>query len=535
MSDVALSEYRALLRNDPCGFIHRSFLELNPQTRFEMNWHIEILAAKLEAVRRGEITRLIINLPPRHLKSHVVTIAAVAWFLGHNPSKQILCASYSQDLSNKFARECRKLIESPFYRSLFDTRLSQVRHAVEEFETTQGGYRLSTSVAGGLTGRGADIIIVDDPLKADEALSEVCRTAVNDWFDNTLYTRLNNKETSAIILIMQRLHGDDLTGHVLEQEGWEVVSFPAIAEQDETYEFSTPFGHRRITRRAGEILHPARESEITLKQIRATIGEYNFAAQYQQSPEPASGIFLKTNWLKYYTPEERPDRFDLVYQSWDTANKVTELSDFSVCVTLGLKDDRVFVLDVFRRKLEFPDLKRMVRELAGLHHASTVLIEDKASGTQLIQELRYEGLSSVSAVHPEGDKLMRFMAQTPKFEGGFVYLPTAVPWLHDFVREITSFPNAKFDDQADAIAQALKWLTDRKNSPGWAYLEWGRREMKKLASATKTRVRMRATTCLSSHLVLLSGSMIAIPESRIIEVDEEDGIPLFGMGFERCD
>jgi hypothetical protein len=178
----SLSEmYAHLLRNDLCAFIHRSFLELNPQTQFHSNWHIELIASKLEDVGRGRCKRLIVNVPPRHLKSHAISVAFPTWLLGHQPSKQILSVTYAQDLSDTLARSSRNLMTRPFYQALFDTRLS--REAISEFTTTEGGYRFSTSVGGVLTGRGADIIIIDDPLKADDALSDTRRRSVNDWFE----------------------------------------------------------------------------------------------------------------------------------------------------------------------------------------------------------------------------------------------------------------------------------------------------------------------------------------------------------------
>jgi hypothetical protein len=185
-TDPALERYRDLLRQDPYAFTERAFAELNPQTTFQRNWHIEVLATKLEDVRRGRIRRLIINVPPRSPKSHYASVAFPAWLLGHDPTAQILAVSYAQDLADKLARECRALISSPFFKALFPTRLSPNKQAVGEFETTAKGYRLSTSVGGVLTGRGADYIIIDDPMKPEEALSEARRQAVNNWYDNTL-------------------------------------------------------------------------------------------------------------------------------------------------------------------------------------------------------------------------------------------------------------------------------------------------------------------------------------------------------------
>jgi predicted phage terminase large subunit-like protein len=468
MTPSPANMYADVLRHDLCAFIHRSFLELNSQTRFLANRHIEVLAAKLEEVRRGSCNRLIINVPPRHLKSHATSIAFPAWILGHEPTKQILCVTYAQELSEKFARDSRTLMTSPFYEGLFDTRLFKGREAVSEYETTQGGYRLSTSIGGVLTGRGADLIIIDDPLKADDALSELRRRSVNEWYDNTLRSRLNSQEMGAIIIVMQRLHADDLVAHVQKHESWDVLSFPAIAEQDETYDFSTPYGRKRIQRKNGEALHPAFLSLAALESQRRAMTEYNFTAQYQQNPQPPSGVIVKREWLKFYGPNDKPEKFDKIIQSWDTANKDTELSNYSVCTTWGLKKQHMFLLDVYRRKLEFPDLKRAVRELAALHRANIVLVEDKASGSSLIQELRFEHFSLVQAAPAiDGDKVMRLHAQTAKIEGGFVLFPKQAHWLEVYLRELISFPNSKYDDQVDSTVFALAWITLNPPYLGW--------------------------------------------------------------------
>src|SRR5262252_7242641 len=203
MTELSPAEYDAILRSDLAFFAERCFSELNPQTAFLMNWHIEVIAAKLAAVRAGRTRRLIINLPPRHLKSLLASIAFPAWCVGHDPSAQILCVSYAQDLADKLARDCRSIMMSPWYRRIFATRLAGHRQAVEEFITTRQGYRLATSTGGVLTGRGADIIVIDDPLKPEEALSQTQRKAANEWFDNTLYSRLNDKRQGAIIIVMQ--------------------------------------------------------------------------------------------------------------------------------------------------------------------------------------------------------------------------------------------------------------------------------------------------------------------------------------------
>ena len=470
---LSSAEYEFILRQDLMGFIHRSFYELNPQTILVNNPHLEVVASRLEACRLGKTKRLIVNLPPRSLKSHTVSVAFVAWLLGHNPASQIICASYGQDLADKHARDCRTLMASNFYRRLFPrTRLSTDKQSVNEFLTTAQGFRMSTSVGGVLTGRGADLIILDDPLKPDDALSETRRNSVNKWYDNTLVSRLNSKESGVIIIVMQRLHQDDLVGHVMDQEEWEVLSFPAIAEEDEFHLIESPLGRRRFQRKAGEVLEPDRETRSTLAAIRRTINEYNFANQYQQNPMPLGGAIVKTEWLKYYTPGDLPSRFSCVLQSWDTANKSGELNDFSVCTTWGAVSDRYYLLAVFRQRLDYPDLERAMREQARQHHANIVLIEDKASGTQLIQDLKAAGMCGIEPYDPPpgSDKILRLYSQTVEFESGRVLLPLSAPWLDEYVHELTSFPGGKYDDQVDSTTQALDHLKHKASILVWARL-----------------------------------------------------------------
>ena len=456
------SEFQTILRNDFASFIERAFYELNPQTEFIPGAYIELLAAKLEQVRHGNCKRLIINIPPRTLKSHAASVAFPAWLLGHDPSKQILSASYGQDLADKHARDCRTLISSGFYRSLFpQTALSIEKKAVEDFMTTKQGFRLSVSVGGPITGRGADIIIVDDPLKPEDALSEAQRKKTNDWYFNTLLSRLNSKANGAIVLVMQRLHEDDLVGALLEREAWDVLSLPAIATEDEHFEFDSFFGPRVLVRRSGQVLHPERDSRETYQTIRESIGDYNFQSQYQQSPIPREGGILKRNWLCFYAPDEKPTEFRMIVQSWDTANKADRMNDYSVCTTWGISHKTYYLLHVYRQRHDFPSLKRVAKELYDKFKANKVVIEDKASGTALVQELKRNGMHGVEAYQPEpgSDKLMRFAAQTIKFEQGQVRLPSSAPWLDDYLAELTGFPGTKFDDQVDSTSQALDFMS----------------------------------------------------------------------------
>ena len=449
-------EYEILLRSDLSTFFERCFADIAPGSTYLYNWHISLIAHHLERCRLGLTKRLIINIPPRNMKSICASVAFTAWLLGHNPRTQIIAASYGQELATKHARDTRAIMQSSWYQKLFPTRLNPKQLGIDNFATTQKGGRLATSVGGVITGLGADFIILDDPLKPEEAMSETSRNKTNEWFDSTLYSRLNNKTNGCIIIIMQRLHEDDIVGHVLEQEEWEIVRLPAIAQTDETHHFLCPVrGPQVVYRRQGEALHPAREPLHVLESLRQRMGTFNFAGQYQQIPAPAEGALVKREWLRFYST--KPVKFDRIIQSWDTANKVSELCDYSVCTTWGMLGKNVYLLHVMREKLEFPDLKRKVASMMHAYSTDLALIEDRASGTQLIQELQREGWN-IQAISPENDKVMRMHTQTPMFENGRVYLPESAPWLDPYIHEICTFPSSKHNDQVDSTTQALTWM-----------------------------------------------------------------------------
>jgi len=477
-AQISPSEFNLILRNDFSSFIHRCFQHLSPYTEFSANWHLDLLADRLRKVHEGKIKRLIINVPPRSLKSISASVAFPAWVLGLDPSKRIICASYGQDLSNKMARDCQSVMTSRWYKAAFGTDISK-RLATADFETTAFGGRLATSVGGVLTGRGGDIIIIDDPVKPDEAMSDTSRQSANDWYNNTLYTRLNSKRDGAIIIIMQRLHLDDMVGHVLEKEHWEVVSLPAVATDHEEWRYSI-FGQPVIkTRQPGDLLHESREGKSELETIEQNVGSYVYAAQYLQSPVPLGGGLIKVEWLHYYEESELPEKPEMILQSWDTANKESELADYSVCTTWWLYKKKAYLVNVLRKKMEYPELKKTVISHRAAFNATKVLIEDKASGTQLIQELKQGLMPQAEAFKPEaGDKLMRMQAQTPQIENGMVRFPKYAPWLQSYISELTSFPKSKFKDQVDSTSQALFWIANNAIVP--AIIEFYRREVEKM-------------------------------------------------------
>ena len=524
------AEYSAILRQDFSAFIQRCFHHLNPIAPYQHNWHIDLMAAKLDAVRRGEIRRLIINVPPRGLKSICASVGLPAFYLGHNPAARVLCLSYGQLLADKLAMDCREVMSSSWYQALFPTRLSGDKQTVQEFTTPQHGYRMASSVGGVLTGRGAHLIVIDDPVKPDEAESDSQRKAVNRWFDNTLLSRLDDKAHGAIVIVMQRLHEDDLVGHVLSQGEWELLRFPAIAEEDEQHLINTCYGSYRHTRQAGEALHPVREPLEVLRALKQAMGSYAFANQYQQSPAPAEGAIVQRDWFKFYDSAQRPARFDLIVQSWDSANKAKEVHDYSVCTTWGLKDKLIYLLDVYRKRLEYPELKRAVQDQARLHGANEVLIENSVSGIQLIQSLNADRFYQAKAITPLGDKVLRMRAQTAMIEAGFVHLPLQAHWLEDYLHELTTFPNGKYDDQADSTSQALAWISESSSEP--PLLQIYREQVESRQGQHRGTVRLKAPRNIS-QVRTFSGRLIAVGEDGTIEVSESDARPLLGDGYVR--
>lgn len=464
-------EYDAITRIDFWTFTQRVFVELTGAP-FDDNWHIQLLCAEVDRIRTEPNTKLAIALPPRSLKSIIASVALPAWLLGHDPGVEVVCVSYGQELSDKLSADCRRIMLTPWYRRLYPaTRLD--KQTIGHLATTAGGKRYATSVGGSLTGMGADVIIVDDPMKPDEALSDAERSRTNAWARHTLFTRLNKKSDDRIIIVQQRLHEDDMIGHVQEIAGFELLSFAAIAQEDETHVIRTPFGTVTRSRRAGEALHPERESLAVLEKQRILLGTEFFAAQYLQSPTPPGGGLIKLAWFNRYDPAKKP-AFTRVIQSWDCAAKAGQLNDYSVCTTWGITYGKdIYLLHVLRVRLEYPELKRKLRDMADQFRAGVVLIEDTSAGTQLVQELRREGFARITPVKPKGDKAMRMVSQTPAIEAGRVHIPNDAPWLHDYLHELAMFPKGKTDDQVDSTAQALGHIGMPSSADNWMeYIRW---------------------------------------------------------------
>src|ERR1017187_5309648 len=395
-------------------------------------WRITDFPRISNSPHTGEINRLIITLPPRSLKSICASVAFPAFALGHDPSRRIICASYSEKLAGKHALDCRSVMQSSWYSRIFPfTRISLEKNAELNFVTTQHGYRYSTSVVGTLTGRGGNMIIIDDPLKPEDAMSTATRSSVNEWFDRTLYSRLDDKRRDVIIVIMQRLHLEDLVGYLLQKEPWVHLNLPAIAEVDQEVAIGPNLVHHRA---AGEVLHEAREPGPVLNRIRRTLGSFNFSAQYQQCPVPLEGEVVKWQWFGRYDDLPARQPRDLIVQSWDVASKPAEFNDYSVGTTWFVRGGDYYLIDLLREKFGYPELKKKIVEQARQFHTDVIVIEDMGSGTALIQDPGDEaavGIPYPIAFRPAGDKITRMHAQSAKIEAGRVSLPQRAPWLED--------------------------------------------------------------------------------------------------------
>lgn len=415
--------------------------------------HTELICRALQPIADGVQKYLIVEMPPRHSKSMTITETFPSYFLGKNPGKRVIATAYSDELARKFGRLNRnKLAE--FGPLLFGVEIDQGKSASNNWNIlgSRGGM-VATGIGGSITGEGADLMIIDDPIKnAEEANSATMRKKVWSEWESTLSTRLHNG--GSVIVVMTRWHEDDLVGRLLKNSphNWERLRLPAIAEEEDDL----------LGRSVGEALCPElgfTEEWAALK--KREVGSMTWASLYQQRPAPAEGAIFRRGWWKYY--KKAPARFEEVLQSWDMAFKGTDGSDYVVGQVWGRIGADKYLLDQVRARMTFTETLHAVRSLSSKWpRARAKLVEDKANGTAVIDALKRQ-IPGLIPVEPDGGKVVRAQAVSPDIEAGNVYIPEpdGAAWVHDYVEEFASFPNGQNDDQVDCTTQALNRLGNK--------------------------------------------------------------------------
>jgi len=461
--------YLAAVGSDLKVFLRQAFTEIYPGKSFLDNWHIDAIIHRLEGSIEGKMPRLIINLPPRHLKSFLVSVVLPAFILGLDPTAKIICISYSDELAKALARDFKRIVESEWYRKVFP-HVRPTKMTENEFVTDAGGSRYATSVGGTLTGRGGDFIIIDDPIKPEDAQSDKGRQSTNEWFRNTLLSRLDDKQKSVLILVMQRLHVNDLTGFVEAGGGFHKLSLPAIAIKEEYIPIQDGVVYPR---QEGDPLHEEREPLDVLKAIRDQIGSYVFASQYQQSPESPEGGMFKRKWFKIITEPPRFGRDGHWFVSIDTALATSETADYSAISLVYGNRDGYYVLFAERGRWDYETLKEKassyVRRLGRDVH---FIVEAAGCGISLLQALGKARLKHFW-YFPKDGKEVRAAYALPIIHSGRVHIVSEEgknAWVEPYLNEFVTFPHGRFDDQVDSLVQLLPWA-ERRINPGGSYFQ----------------------------------------------------------------
>jgi predicted phage terminase large subunit-like protein len=417
--------------------------------KFEVAQHHRRIIDVLEKVERGEIDRVVIATPPRHGKSLLASVLFPSWYLGRHPDRSIIATSYGQSLAQDFGRQVRNYTADRLHSAIFPLCVpSEDSASVNRFSLLQGGNYFGTGSGGPIVGRGCDVLLIDDPIKsAEDARSDTFRENLKTWYRSTAYTRL--APGGAVILISTRWHEDDLAGWLLKEhpeENWTVLNLPAIAERDE------PGG-----RKEGEALWSSRFPIETLERIKEAVGGAAWQALYQGRPAAAEGAMFRRAWWKISATV--PETFERIVLSLDTAFKQKSTSDWSVGITLGVAQSAFYILDIWRERVDFPELQRKVNALAERWRPNQILIEDQASGQSLTQSLQASSRLPVKPIKVDRDKVSRAAAILPLIEAGRVVLPAGAEWMAQFVDECATFPNGAYDDCVDALSQCLNYLS----------------------------------------------------------------------------
>lgn len=433
---------------------------VEPGTQFVPGKHIDLICKHLEAAARGLLRQLIINIPPRHMKSLLVSVLWPAWVWTYWPSSRWLSSSYAHSLAVRDTVKARRVIQSPWYQSRWGHvfQMTKDQNVKSRYENNRGGHRIATSVDSAVTGEGGEFILVDDPHNAKQVTSEVSRESVQDWWDHTMSTRQNDVNVGAKVVVMQRLHEGDLTGHLLAKGDWEHLMLPAEFEPQRKCLTTVGEDWRTVD---GELLWAAKKGQQEIDDLKRDLGSYGAAGQLQQRPSPAEGGIFKRLWWQFY--DSIPRDVDEIIHSWDMAFKATNDSAYVVGQTWARIGANYFLVWQLREKLTFTESITAVKQLAQMNPGySAILIEDKANGPAIIDALR-RTVPGILPIEPDGSKEARAHATSPTVEAGNVFLPSPAlaPWIGDFVEECANFPNASYADQVDCFTQAVRWLRDR--------------------------------------------------------------------------
>lgn len=451
---------------------HRSFAEfikqawpyVEPTVELKWNWHIEAIAEHLEAVHRGDIKRLIINIPFRCSKSTLVSVLWPAWIWLKTPSKKMITASYDESLALRDAWAMRSLISSEWYLNLTDGefKLADDQSQKRFFATSSGGYRLARGITSGATGHTAELLIADDPMNAKKVTSTVERTTAIDSFKNQFMTRLSPPGQGAVVIVMQRLHHEDLSGVYMEDPTWDKLIIPMMWEG--TDRSNTKLGWKDPRKEPGELMFPEYFPQEAIDGYRINGGQF-IASQLQQHPVAADGSIIKYDWIRTYKNLPNVLRWSW---SFDTAFKTGDKNDYSVGTLWAECEDGYYLVDLVRKKLEYTALKHLIKSCYDNQPSSEVIIEDKGSGMSLTQDLkRFSNLPVIPVIPGRdmpGKKEERLEIVAGLFESGKVKIPEDAPWKLDFEREITEFGFQKHDDIVDSTTQYLsRALARRRN------------------------------------------------------------------------
>jgi len=435
--------------------VNLAFQSLNPGIVLHDTWHIRYLSEVLCYLDGMESKFLIISIPPRNLKSTLISVIWPAWLMGKDPTKRIIAASYSQKLSNKLSLDCRFMITQKWYRDIFpELVVSKDQNEKHKFTTTSHGFRLATSTNGTITGEGGDILILDDPHNPKEIFSSKLRYRTIRWFEQIFSSRLNNRKTGKIVIVMQRLHSEDLAGYLIEKGGYDSINIPIISDEKAIIEC----GEIKKTFAKGELLDENRFNHAIIETLKSQLGDVSFSAQYLGKPLAMSGNIIKKELI--IVESSLPVFPEQIFQSWDSASCNNSTSDYSVCSTWYIKEEKYYLVDIFREKTSFIELKNAAKACYLKYKPDIILVEGKSSGLALFDELVDQNYP-VHKINPKDDKISKLIQVLSFFENKKVILCLNHYSMNDLQNELLQFPQSKNDDQVDSITQFLLWYKNR--------------------------------------------------------------------------